>query len=101
MKDPNKEDKRKQDLLMKPAKRSPASESENMVSEVDAKKKARLDAIKKVRDKDMEAIIKSMSEKAVMAEKVGDTKEVERLTKKIDKVKSQFSNEQKTSAFKD
>jgi len=97
MRDPNKEDKRKQDLMMKKVKRSPASEGEKALE----MRKARKDAIVKMRDKSMEDIIKSLSESAVRAEKSGDDKEAERLMNKIDKLKSQLSDEQDSSAFKD
>jgi hypothetical protein len=97
MRDPNKEDKRKQDLMMKKVKRSPASEGEKALE----MRKARKDAIVKMRDKGMGDIIKSLSESAVRAEKSGDDKEAERLMNKIDKLKSQLSDEQDSSAFKD
>lgn len=95
MADPNKRDKRLQDLLLKKKDRKPASEKEMLLQ----KEKAKKDAVIKMRDKGMVDIIKSLSKSAIAAEKSGDTERVKRLTKKIEKLKAQHSNEKKTSAF--
>ena len=101
MRDPNKEDKRKQDLMMKKVKRSPATEAERHVMKNDMQKKARRDAVVNMRDKGMEDVIKSLSLSAVKAEQSGNDAEAERLTKKIEKLKLQLANEQKSSSFED
>lgn len=97
MRDPNKEDKRKQDLMMKKVSRKPSSEIQKSVE----MRKARKDAVLKMRDKGMEDIIKSLSESAVKAEQRGEDKEADRLSKKIEKLKRQLASEQKLSGFKD
>lgn len=97
MEDPNKRDKRLQDLLLKKKKRKPASEAQNMIAE----KKAKRDAIVKMRDQGMEDIVKSLSKKAVLAEKSGDMKEADRLSKKIEKLKNQAGDEKDKSSYSD
>lgn len=58
----------------------------------DGDKKRR--ALLKMRDKGMEDTIRALSEKAVATEELGDTKETERLTDKIKKLKKQLKDEQ-------
>lgn len=97
MSDPNKRDKRLQDLMMKKVSRKPASEGEK----AQARRKAKRDAVIKMRDQGMADIVKSLSEKAVLAEKSGDIKEADRLAEKIEKLKKQASEEKESTAFKD
>jgi hypothetical protein len=96
MGDPNKRDKKLQDALMIKAKRVPASEADQMLQAQEAKKKA----VIKMRDKGMEDIVRALSKQAIMAEKNGDIKTVDRLANKIEKVKQQVADEKKSSGYK-